>query len=206
VTIPTFPTLAGLTWPVQRTPQWNTINQKPVSGKDTRLALWTYPKYQYTLQFSYLGSSGSNTDWQTLMGFYNSVNGSALPFHFNDVNDNSATTQTLGTGNGTTTQFNFVRSLGGFIEPTQDVTQGSVTVYNNGTPVSGSAYTFLTDSNWGFTYGIQFNTAPVSGHAITATFTYNWPCRFDDDKQDFNQFLSNFWELKKCVFSSLKVV
>lgn len=204
MSIPTFPSLIGIEYPVSRSPMWDTLVQKPISGKETRLQLWTAPRYQWSLSFSYLGASGANTDWQTLSGFFNSVAGAALPFHWTDPYDNAVTTQSLGTGDGTTTQFNFIRALGGFIEPVQDVTQSSVTVYNNGT--STSAFTYLTDPNWGLTYGIQFNTAPASGHTITATFTYNWPCRFDKDNADFDNFLFNFWSLKKLTFTSMKVV
>ena len=204
--IPTFPTLVGLTWPVKRGPQWLSIKQEPISGIDTVLQLYTYPRWQWELSFSYLGSGGGNTDWQTLVGFFNKVAGSALPFHFTDAIDNSATGQALGTGNGTQTQFNFVRPLGGFVEPIQDATQSSVTVYNNGTPVSGSAYTFLTDPNWGFTYGIQFNSAPANTHVITADFTYNWPCRFTADLADFDNFMFNFWELKQLTLKQIKTI
>jgi uncharacterized protein (TIGR02217 family) len=200
VSIPSFPTLQGIAWPVKRSPKWSTITQKPISGKETRLSNWTYQRYQWELQFAYL----SQSDWQTLEAFFNSVNGSALPFHYNDPNDNAVTGGSLGTGDGTTTQFNFIRTLGGNIAPVQDVTQSGVVIKVNGT--STGAYTFLTDANWGFTYGIQFTSAPASGAAITATFNYNWPCRFDDDELAFSEMLSQMWELRKCSFTSLKVV
>jgi uncharacterized protein (TIGR02217 family) len=200
VSIPTFPTLQGLAWPVGRNSKWNTINQKPISGKDTRLALWTYQRYNWTLVFNYL----SQSDWTTLESFFNSVNGSALPFHYNDPNDNSVTGGNLGTGDGTTTQFNFVRALGGNVTPVQDVTQSGVVIKVNGTPTG--AYGFLTDANWGFTYGIQFSAAPASGAVITANFNYNWPCRFDDDELAFSEILSQIWELKKVSLTSMKVV
>jgi uncharacterized protein (TIGR02217 family) len=212
MTIPTFPTFIGIEWPVGRQPLWDTLLQKPISGKETRLQLWTAPRYQYTASFSILGSNGAsvsgttNSDWNTLLGFFNQVGGSALPFHFYDNTDNAVTTQLLGTGDGTTTQFNLVRTLGNFVEPIQDGTQSGFLLYNNGSLVSGSNYTFVTDPQWGFTYAVNFNTAPASGHSITATFNYNWPCRFDDDKLAFSQFMLNYHELKKCTFTTMKVV
>lgn len=206
MTIPSFPSLIGMEYPVGRSPVWNNLRQQPVSGKDTTLQLWTFPKWQWNVSFSYLGSAGANTDWQTLVGLFNQVAGSALPFHYQDPDDKSATGAALGTGDGTTAQFNFRRSLGGFIEPIQDVTQAGVVIYDNGTPVSASNYTFLTDDNWGLTYGIQFNVAPVSGHAITADFNYRWPCQFTADTANFENFLASFWNLKKLSFQSMKVV
>jgi uncharacterized protein (TIGR02217 family) len=200
MSIPAFPTFAGIAWPVKRSPLWNSITQKPISGKDTILSLWSFQRYKFDITFSYL----SQADWQNFEGFFNGVNGTALPFHFNDPNDNSVTGQSIGTGDGTTTAFNFIRTLGGFICPTQDVTQAGVVVNLNGTPTA--AYTFLTDPNWGFTYGVNFNSAPGSGVAITASFNYNWPCRFDADNLDFEEQLSQMWALRKCSFTSLKVV
>lgn len=205
MTIPTFPSLIGLSFPVQRTPTWRSIKQEAISGKETRLQMWTYPRYKYEISIDYLGSgtAGQNQDWQALLGFFNSVAGSALPFHWLDANDNQATSQPLGTGNGATTSFNFVRSLGGFAEPVQDVaTVSQVTVA--GTPTT--AYTLLTDPNWGFVYGLQFTTAPASGAAIAASFTYHWPCRFDEDTAQLESFMANFWLLKKISFETMKVL
>lgn len=208
MTIPTFPTLPGEEWPGKRSPVWSNIRQKAVSGVETVVQLYTFPLWQWNKSYSYLGSGGGNTDWQTLVNFFNSLAGGALPFHYEDPDDNSVVAGTLGTGDGTTTKFNFVRSLtvGGFIEPIQDVTQAGVVIYDNGSPVSGSDYAFLTDPNWGFTYGIQFSVAPTSGHAITADFNYRWPCRFTQDTADFENFLTNFWSLKQLNFTSIKVI
>lgn len=209
MTIPVFPTLSGLAYPVKRTAVWSSIKQQAVSGKSTVLALFTYPLWRWELSFSALGSgakflAGTNNDFQTLVGFFNSAAGQALPFHYQDDFDKSVTGQGLGTGDGTTRNFNFVRALGGFVEPTQDVTQSGVVIYDNGTPTV--AYTFLTDANWGFTYGINFNSAPTAGHVITADFNYRWPCQFTQDTTDFTEFLQNFWDCKKLAFESMKVV
>jgi uncharacterized protein (TIGR02217 family) len=188
----------------------STITQKPISGKETRLQLWTYPRYKWEVTFNVLPAGlgvgfGAASDFETFVGFWNSVAGSALPFHYADPVDFSVTAQPLGDGDGATTQFSCVRAFGGFVEPTQDVTQSGFLLYDNGSLVSGSAYTFLTDPNWGFTYGVQFNTAPLSGHAVTATFNYQWPCRFDEDSADFENFMWNLYSLKKITFTSMKV-
>lgn len=204
MTIQTFPSLVGLAWPVKKSPTWATVTQKSISGKETRLQLWTFPRYKIELNFDYLGSAGANTDWQTLVGFFNKVGGAATPFHFADAVDNAVANQSLGTGDGTTTQFNFIRPLGGFVEPVQDVTQASVAVKVNGSPTS--AYTFVTDPNWGFTYALNFNSAPAVSAAITASFSYNWACRFDDDTAAFSNLMSNFWELQKLPMTTIKVV
>jgi len=121
-TIPTFPTLKGLAWPVGRAPLQSTLKQKAISGKETRLQLYSFGLYKYELTFSYLGSGAQNQDWQLLMSFFQLVAGAALPFHFNDVYDNAIAGQVLGTGDGATRSFNFARTLSLITEPAQDVT------------------------------------------------------------------------------------
>jgi len=54
-TIPTFPALNGLAWPVNRSPIQSTLKQQAISGKETRLQLYTFGRYKYELTFSYLG-------------------------------------------------------------------------------------------------------------------------------------------------------
>jgi uncharacterized protein (TIGR02217 family) len=207
--IPTFPSLIGLTYPVGRAPVWRTIKQAAISGKDTRVQLWTAPRYKYEISLSYLGSgaAGQNQDWQTLMGFWNGVAGDALPFHWTDPYDNTVANQPLGTGDGATTIFNFVRTLGGFVEPVQDV--AAVTSVKVGGTAT-TAYTLLTDPNWGFTYALQFATAPASGAALTWSGSYNWPCRFEtgdrDNTLDLANLMFQFWELRKVGFATMKVV
>ncbi len=172
------------------------------------LQLYTFALYKYNLTFSYLGSGTANQDWQTLLSFFRSVAGAALPFHFNDIYDNQVAGQLLGYGDGATRAFNFQRTLGTIAEPTQDVTQSSVTVRVATVAQSPSTYTFLTDPNWGFTYGIEFNSgsAPAASAPVTADFSYNWPCRFDEDSAEFSSFMLNFWELKRLSFTTMKVL
>ena len=43
---------------------------------------------------------------------------------------------------------------------------------------------------------ITFTTAPASGVAITADFGVLWLCRFADDVQDFEEFMSMLFEFR----------
>jgi uncharacterized protein (TIGR02217 family) len=205
VSVPSFPSLIGLAYPAGRAPNWRTIKQEAISGKEYRVQLWTYPRYKYEIPVSYLGSgsAGQNQDWQTLAGFFNAIAGAALPFLWDDPYDNAVTDQSLGTGDGNTRIFNFVRALGGFTEPVQAV-QTITNVKING--AATSAYALLTDPNFGLTYGLEFTAAPASGATVTWTGTYGWPCRFDEDSAQFSNFMFNFWELKKISFESMKVL
>jgi uncharacterized protein (TIGR02217 family) len=208
MTLPAFPNLIGIKFPVNRTAIWSKQRQQAISGKRTSLSWFSYPLYQYEIAFEYLGSGllngRNNVDFQTLLGLVNQTNGGALPFTWNDPDDNYVAGQSLGTGDGVTTQFLFQRTLGGFTEPIQNVTAGTIVIEVAGSPTS--AYTLLTDPNWGCVYGIAFTAAPASAAAITATFYFTWPCQFDDDKSEFGNFMFRFWELKKLTFTTMKVL
>lgn len=112
-----FPTLAGLNWNIVRTPMWNNILNEAASGKEVAIALWSYPKWQWELNFNFLRSSATFTELQQLVGFFNSRQGRFDTFLYQDSEDNSVTLQTIGTGNGSTAAYQLIRSYGGFIEP-----------------------------------------------------------------------------------------
>lgn len=196
MTIPTFPTLAGVSWPVVRTRMSKTMVQESVSGKETRVQIWAYPKYKWALSFESLPIASTSPDFQTLMGFLNSVAGQGQPFYYTDPNDSVATAQPMGDGDGTTTSFQLVRSLGGFTEPVQvPLTITSVTVA--GTPTT--AYTLGTAGQ------ITFATAPASGAALEWTGTYQWLCRLAADEHAFTQQMSTYFSADKIEFQNIKL-
>jgi len=51
---------------------------------------------------------------------------------------------------------------------------------------------------------LTFTTAPASGVAISANFSYAFNCRFLDDQMDFEEFMSNLWRLDSMKFRSVK--
>jgi uncharacterized protein (TIGR02217 family) len=200
--LPVFPTLSALGWPVKRPVNWNTVKQDAQSGKRTRVPLYSYPTYSYELTINALSSAAIAfgglvaLEWQTLLGFINSVQGPAQLWAYNDPNDNSATNQDFGTGNGTATAFQLVRSLGGFTEPVFLV---------NGTPVievAGSPTTPTSISPYGV---VNFSSPPANGAALTWSGFFYWPCRFDDDSIEFSNFMSTLAEIKSLKFSTEKL-
>ena len=196
---PIFPTLPGLTFPVKRTVNWSGSKQDSLSGKKVRTSYQSYPTYSFDLPFSVLRSDAVNHEWQTLAGFINSMYGATGLFLYNDVNDNTVAAQSFGTGNGTSVTFQLVRLLGGFAEPVffpNVITDIKIA----GTP--SVAYTQPNASNPG---SITFNTAPANGAALTWDGTFYWACRFDDDTNDFDNFMSKLFEKKSLKFSSEKL-
>jgi hypothetical protein len=125
MTYPSFPMLAGMEFPVKRSPVASSLRQKAISGRETFQPLWTAPLYKYEVSFALLREAAAFAEWQELQGFWNTV--MFAPggiFQFDDPNDNFASVQPFGTGDGSTTAFRLVRALGGFSEPVFNPTPG----------------------------------------------------------------------------------
>ena len=202
-----LPSLPGLTWPLKRTPMWKARKPEAISGKETSISDYSFPRYQWEASWALLKQGAvlwnpAQSDQATLLGFFNARNGGADSFLYTDPNDSVATTQQFGVGDGTTTTFQLARTLGGFTEP---ITAPNVvtTIFDNGTPVSGGNYSVAF---WGTsTPGIvTFVTAPIVGHILTWTGTYYFPCRFVEDSCEFVQFDAGRFEVQKLTFKSIK--
>lgn len=194
----TFPALSGLGWSVKRTPIWKTRVQEAISGKETRIADWSYPRWKWELAYDFLRGDASHAEFQALAGFFNQRQGMFDSFLYQDADDNTATGQSLGSGDGTTRSFQLVRSFGGFIEPI--IAPNAVgNIYLAGVAQSPSAYG--VNSATGI---VTFTTAPGASVAVSADFTFYFRCRFAEDSMDFEKFMSQLWRAKKLAFISVK--
>lgn len=206
-----FPTLAGLGWSVKRKPVFKTRLQESMSGKRTRIADWSYPRWQWELTFNFLrqGLIGGTTysEFSTLAGFFNLRQGMFDPFLYLDADDNTIAGQQIGIGDGVTTTFQLVRTFGGYTEPVfAPNPTGGVTNLK----VNGVAKTFGTDwglSEWGDPVPgvVTFLTgAPAATQAITCDLIYYWPVTFSEDTMDFEKFMAALYEAKSVKFESVK--
>jgi uncharacterized protein (TIGR02217 family) len=201
-TPPSLPTLAGLSWSRHKKPGFSTRVASHVSGREVRVALMSYPLYVFEATYNALPSSSAYpgrlgaTDLQTLMGFFLQLQGQFGTFLYTDPDDNAVTGQAFATGDGTTTSFTMMRTLGGFLEPVGWVTTLSNVYLNGVTQTSG--YT-LTAPNT-----LSFTSAPGSGVVVSADFAYAFNCRFLDDQMDFEEFMANLWKLGSMKFRSVK--
>lgn len=196
MTYPIFPNLPGLAIATRRKPVWRTGVQSTLSGKETRIAYMSYPLYNWSVDFNVLRSFGGYAEVAQMMGFLNTLQGMALPFLYTDAEDNTATAQGFGTGDGSTKNFQLVRAYGGYSEPVQQpnaITQITVA----GTPTA--AYTLGANGL------IQFTTAPASGAALAWSGTFYFLCRMLQDNPEFGQEHINMWSLKSLAFQSVKL-
>ncbi|MDA8095591.1 MAG: DUF2460 domain-containing protein [Betaproteobacteria bacterium] len=192
-----FPVLPGLSWSVSKAPVWKTLTQQTVSGLELRAAMMSYPLWRFMLTYDVLRGDNINQELQTLMGFFLARQGSYDTFLYSDPTDNTVTTQTFGTGDGTTTAFQLLRGVGGYLEPIQNV-NGNPSVYVDGVLQAGS-YTI------GSTGIVSFTGAPPAGALLTWTGSFYFRARFMQDTAEFEEFMQDLWRLKKLQFQSVKL-
>lgn len=156
-----------------------------------------YPMYDFELSYEFLRSTTTYPELQQLAAFFNSVQGSWDSWLFVNPDDYVVPTtapQGIGTGNGSQTAFQLVRSFGGFSEPVWSITDAQV--YVNGAPLTfGTQYT--VNNNTGL---VTLASAPASGAAVTWSGHFNYRCRFTDDTITLSKFMNQLWESKKVAF------
>lgn len=198
---PSFPTLPGQGWSVHKRPAFSTRVVEHVSGRQVVAALYAQTLYEFELTIDGLDLAGAfaglgQYSLQTLMGFYLGLQGRFGTFLFTDPTDNSVTNQILGYGDGTTTIFPLMRTVGATTELSPPASSYPK-VYLDGV---------LQTSGWSLTSAnaIQFTSAPATYSTITATFTYAFNCRFLDDQEDFENFMNGLWRVQTLKFRSTK--
>ena len=198
-----FPLSAGLTWSVHVTPKFSTRVATHVSGREIRTAWQQYAIYDLTLSFDVLRGD-STQEIQTLQGFFLARQGQYDTFllDLGAVTQNSAdsyvTTGAQGVGDGTTTVFTLLRTVGEAAEPVGYVFSADLSaVYVAGVLQDPTSYTFTSPNQ------LTFNTAPAYGSQITATFRYYFICRFSSDSQDFEEFMANLWTLHELKLTTV---
>jgi len=198
-----FPVLTGQGFLASKRPVWQTTVKRAYSGREVRAAAYSYPRWEWTLQWEVLRTQASLPELQTLFGFLGSRQGRNQPFYYQDQTDNAVTTQGFGTGDGTTTIFQLYRTVGqgtiyNYLDPVLVLNQNP-SVYVNGTlKTLGTDYTISINGV------ISFTTAPAASAALTWSGGYLFLCRFDDEMVDAVQFGGNLWSVGKLTFVSVK--
>ena len=157
------------------------------SGAEERNASWANSRRRYDVAYGIRRAD----DLAAVVAFFEARNGRLHGFRFKDWADfkscqpsqaPEATDQPIGTGNGSTTQFQLAkRYTSGAQSWSRTITKpvaGTVTIALNGTP-QASGWSVSTTTGL-----ITFTTAPAAGVAITAGFEFDVPVRFDTDALD----------------------
>lgn len=183
-----FPTVPGMTCEITKTPTWSTAIQTSVSGKEIRMANRARAIWNFEVAFEFLRADARFNEYQQLVAFYNARQGSFDSFLLLDPNDNTATAQSIGTGDGVTTAFQLQHQLGSWGEPIGYAP--APTLYING--IQTTAFTCPDGLN------VTFNSAPAKSAAITWSGQFYYRARFAQDTMQFKQFMQNLWQLDSC--------
>ena len=158
------------------------------SGHEERNTRWAHSRHRYNAGY------GIRTldDLETVVAFFEERRGRLYGFRWKDhtgykscqpSGSVTALDQTIGTGDGTTSQFALVKSYGSsgseYIRPITKPVDGTVLV-----AVNGSVKTPSSDYTLDTTTGVvtfQSGSVPQAGEVVTAGFEFDVPVRFDTD-------------------------
>lgn len=117
----------GVQWDIKKRPRYKTIVQDTVSGRgQLRLQNQLYPIWEYEFSWDYLPGGeqsgvGANNAYAQVLGFFMSMKGSFDTFLFSDPNDNSVVMMPFGSGDGSTTAFQLMRTIGSGVDIVQNL-------------------------------------------------------------------------------------
>ncbi len=170
-------------------PQYSTNIVTNHGGYEQRTANWQDARANYNV------SHGVKTEAQlhSLIAFFRARKGKSQGFRFKDWTDYKVAGQSIGIGNGTTTQFQLIKSYAsGSVTEARKITKpvaGTIKIYKNSVLQSSGVSTNTT------TGVVTFTVAPAGGVSITADFEFDVPVRFDTDnlKAGIDTFGSYSW-------------
>jgi uncharacterized protein (TIGR02217 family) len=216
-----FPKVRGLGWTITKNPTFSTEIQSSLAGREVRVQNFQNPIWEFTLAYEYLlndprsRDENEQTPLETLIGFFLARGGQFDDFLLNESDltqrfeDSAYSGQPVGTGDGTTKNFQLVRNFGGFLEACQNPANQAASIYDNGTLQATNTYTISSGL-------VQFNNAPANGHSITADFTFLHRVRFDAGTSrgnsasgtregiEFSNFYFNLYECKEVQLISVR--
>lgn len=159
------------------------------SGREERNASWAASRREYDVSFGIR----SNDQLQQVVAFFEARIGKLYSFRFKDWSDYKSGTpsraidaedQVLGTGDGSTTEFQLRKLYGtesmGYWRTIEKPVKGDHKVR----VALDAAEQF---SGWSVDYAtgiVTFDTAPASGVVVSSGFEFDVPCRFDTDAID----------------------
>jgi len=191
-----FPALPGIAIGVKRSPVYSTLVQGSISGKETRAAFQSYPRYRFTIPLNFVRKAGFSAqtiydEAATLNAFYMQHRGQWDSFLYPEPYDASDTAMGFGVADGATKIFqlqrrepgNYTTVLGTFPVPTVPRTNlcirsqtiaswtgTNATLANNATGAPDGSVTAgkITDTS---TNAQHYASNTVTGLSIGQTYT-----------------------------------
>ena len=207
--LPRFPELPGLSWPVERTTiAGATLVFTAASGRTVRAQTWQRPLYKWRLPYEALASDEGFPGLyahskQMLEGFVLQLGGRASPFAYRDPNDCYEQGSAIGVGDGATTAFAAMRTLGGYAEPV-DAILNIGAVYLNGAPITTPGAWAISAPDGVDVNTIAFASPPTSGAVITIDIWYGFKCNFSADDIVLKNFANGLHSLDALEFERVR--
>ena len=151
-------------------PGFSTAIATSAGGYEARTASWAEARTSYDVG----PGVRSESDIADLLGFFRSRMGPARGFRLRDPFDSAGVDEALGVGDGVTTRFALVRHYGDNARRITRPVAGSVSVKVAGVATAGFS---VAEGGW-----VEFDTAPATGAAISASFTFDVAVRFAEDR------------------------
>lgn len=146
-------------------------------GAEQRNVDWAQQRLSFDISYGIQ----YETDVKVIVDFFYARLGRARGFRFKDWSDYKAVDEHLGTGDGVKTQFQLVRNYTSSVTYVRKIlcpVAGTISV-----KVDGVAALYSIDLATGI---ITLNTPAADGKAVTASFEFDVPVRFDSDKLELN--------------------
>jgi uncharacterized protein (TIGR02217 family) len=157
-------------------PEYATDIVISAGGYEQRNISWEQARARYNVAHGVK----TKTQLESLIAFFRARKGRALGFRFKDWTDHAATNEAIGVGNGVKTQFQLTKTYssgsGSEIRNIYKPVVGSITIKKAGVVQSSGVSVDTTNGM------VTFTAAPANGNAITATYEFDVPVRFDADR------------------------
>ena len=151
-------------------PGFSTAIATSAGGHEARTASWAEARTGYDVG----PGVRSEADIAALLAFFRARMGPARGFRLRDPFDSAGVDEPLGVGDGVTTRFALVRHYGECARRITRPVAGSASVKVAGVVTAGFS---VAAGGW-----VELDTAPVAGAAVTASFTFDVPVRFAEDR------------------------
>lgn len=170
---------------MQGGPTFYNVIQEAISGQEQRVRVWAKCRGRWDVAYPILDVAETSGTYREVLALFRAHFGSLHPFPFKDWGDYQLTDELIGTGDGSDTTFQIIKTY----DPSQLILgspgartyvrdiylprSGLVVKVNNVTK------TITVDYTIGATGIITFVSAPANGHAIKVTGEFDIPVRFD---------------------------
>ncbi|MFL6863906.1 MAG: TIGR02217 family protein [Allosphingosinicella sp.] len=157
-------------------PAFSTQVVTTASGAEQRNSDWADARLRFDAGPGIRGEA----ELKALLAFFRARRGAAIGFRFQDPFDHDCEAEPLGTGDGARTEFPLVKRYGEQVRRITRPVAGTVRLSVDGEE-RASGWTLAEKGL------VRFDAPPAAGAPVTASFTFDVPVRFAEDRLSFGR-------------------